>query len=61
MGDYIINKFRTAKYVNSGIEPLVGYYLAKESEMDNLRFILVCSKNELEPEKIKARLKVNYA
>jgi vacuolar-type H+-ATPase subunit C/Vma6 len=58
--DYIIDKFRKAKYVNSGVEPLVGLYLAKEAEIKTLRFILICKKNYVETRQIKGRLRVSY-
>lgn len=58
--DFVVNQFRKAKYLNSGVEPLVGFYLAKEAEIKTLRFILICKKNEVDSERIKERLKVVY-
>jgi vacuolar-type H+-ATPase subunit C/Vma6 len=58
--DYITGKFRKAKYVNSGVEPLVGFYLAKKAEIKTLRFILICKQNYIETEQIKERLRVSY-
>jgi vacuolar-type H+-ATPase subunit C/Vma6 len=60
MDDFILNQFRKAKYLNSGIEPLVGFFLAKESEIKTLRFIMICKKNHVESERIKERLRVIY-
>lgn len=60
MDDFIINQFRKAKYLNSGIEPLVGFFLAKESEIKTLRFIMICKKNYVESERIKERLRAIY-
>jgi len=60
MDDFVVNQFRRAKYVNSGVEPLVGFYLAKEAEIKTLRFILICKKNEVDSERIKERLKAVY-
>lgn len=60
MDDYVINQFRRAKYLSSGIEPLVGFYLAKEAEIKTLRFILTCKKNYVGTERIKERLRVSY-
>ncbi|MFH1576219.1 MAG: V-type ATPase subunit [Candidatus Margulisiibacteriota bacterium] len=61
MDDFIIEQFRKAKYLNSGLEPLVGFFLAKEAEIKTLRFILVSKNNYVGSEQIKARLRVNYA
>lgn len=58
--DYIINQFRKAKYLSSGIEPLVGFYLAKEAEIKTIRFILICKKNHIESKLITERLRVSY-
>lgn len=60
MDDYVIEQFRKAKYLSSGVEPLVGFYLAKEAEIKTLRFILICKKNQIESEQIKERLRVSY-
>jgi vacuolar-type H+-ATPase subunit C/Vma6 len=58
--DFIIDKFRKAKYINSGVEPLVGFYLAKKAEIKTLRFILICKQNFIETEQVKERLRVSY-
>lgn len=60
MDDFMINQFRKAKYLTSGLEPLVGFYLAKESEIKTLRFILICKKNYIESERIKERIRASY-
>jgi len=60
MDDYIIQQFKSAKYLNCGIEPLVGFYLAKESEIRTVRFILIGKKNYVETERIKERVRVTY-
>jgi vacuolar-type H+-ATPase subunit C/Vma6 len=60
MDNFIIDQFRKAKYLNSGIEPLVGFFLAKESEIKTLRFIMICKKNYVDSERIKERLRVIY-
>ncbi len=61
MDDFIIEQFRKAKYLNSGVEPLVGFWLAKEAEIKTLRFILVSKLSHVDAEKIKSRLRVSYA
>jgi V/A-type H+-transporting ATPase subunit C len=60
MDNYVIDQFRKAKYISSGIEPLVGFCLAKESEVKTLRFILISKKNYIESEQIKERLRASY-
>ena len=59
--NYILNQFRKAKYLSSGIEPLVGFYLAKEAEIKSVRFILICKRTHIGSEQIKNRLRVSYA
>jgi V/A-type H+-transporting ATPase subunit C len=60
MDNYIIEQFKKAKYLSSGLEPLVGFYLAKENEIKTLRFILVSKKNYLSTEQIKERIRTSY-
>ena len=59
--NYILNQFRKAKYLSSGIEPLIGFYLAKEAEIKTVRFILICKRTRIGSEQIKKRLRVSYA
>ncbi|MBN2058596.1 MAG: V-type ATPase subunit [Candidatus Saganbacteria bacterium] len=61
MDDLLLQRFRKAKYLNSGIEPLTGFYLAKESELKTLRFILISKSNFVQPDRIKSRLRFSYA
>jgi len=61
MDDYLLSHFRKAKYLSSGIEPLLGFILAKESEIRTLRFILICKKNRVGAERIRERLRTSYA
>lgn len=60
MDDYILSCFKRAKYVCSGLEPIVAYYLAKENEISTLRFILICKRNSVAPEIIKERVRGIY-
>jgi V/A-type H+-transporting ATPase subunit C len=61
MDNYIIGQFKKAKYLSSGLEPLVGYYLAKVQEISMLRFILISKKNYIGSDLIKERLRASYA
>ncbi|MEA3493377.1 MAG: V-type ATPase subunit [Candidatus Margulisiibacteriota bacterium] len=58
--NFIVEKFRKAKYVNSGVEPLVGFYMAKQAEIKTLRFMFICKQNYVKNEQIKERLRVSY-
>ena len=58
--DFIVDKFRKAKYINSGVEPLVGFYMAKQAEIKTLRFIFVCKQSYVGSEQIKERIRVLY-
>jgi len=60
MDDYILSEFHRAKYMGSGLAPLVGYYLAKETELKKIRFILICKQNQITTETIRERIRLNY-
>jgi V/A-type H+-transporting ATPase subunit C len=48
------------KYVSSGIEPLVGYIIAKETEIKNLRIIFSGKLYNIPQERIEERLRMTY-
>lgn len=58
--DYLINYIKSAKYIIFGVEPLIGYILAKEYEMKNIRIIMIGKINELPIDAIKERLRDTY-
>jgi len=58
--DYLLNFVKRAKYISFGIEPLIGYMVAKEMEVKNLRTIIVGKFNGLSSEIIKERLRETY-
>jgi V/A-type H+-transporting ATPase subunit C len=58
--DYLLNFVKKAKYISFGIEPLIGYLVAKEMEVKNLRTVIVGKFNGLFPEIIKGRLREVY-
>ena len=43
-----------------GILPLINYFLAKKTEIENLRTIFVCLKNKIDKDKIMERLRELY-
>ncbi len=58
--DYLLNFAKKAKYISFGIEPLIGYLVAKEMEVKNLRTAIVGKFNKLSAESIKGRLREVY-
>ncbi|TCL76933.1 V/A-type H+-transporting ATPase subunit C [Hydrogenispora ethanolica] len=58
--NYLTELIGRAKYIALGIEPLVGYWLAKETEVRSLRIILTGQSNRVPNSKIKERLRRAY-
>jgi V/A-type H+-transporting ATPase subunit C len=58
--DYLLDYLKQAKYITFGLEPLVGYLLAKETEIRNIRTILVGKFNNLPKQQILERLRETY-
>jgi V/A-type H+-transporting ATPase subunit C len=58
--NFLLDNFRKAKYFAFGLEPLIGYFLAKEVEMKTLRFIFICKKNFISVEEIKNCVRRTY-
>lgn len=56
----ILNYVKKSKYVTFGIEPLVGYLMAKETEIKNARIIIVSKINNISNEVIRERLREAY-
>lgn len=56
MDNYTIDFAKQSKFFLFGIEPVIGYILAKEQEIKILRIILTCKINELPIETIKERV-----
>lgn len=59
--DYLTELIAKAKYISLGIEPLIGYLMAKEIEIKTLRVILVGKNNNISNSGIKERLRRAYA
>ena len=59
--NYLIDYIKPAKYIVFGVEPLIGYLMAKEHEMKLIRIILIGKLNDLPPDDIKERLRDTYA
>ncbi len=60
MDNYLIELIKKAKYMAFGIEPIIGYLLAKEGEIKTVRMILVCKANSIKGDFIKERLRTLY-
>lgn len=58
--NYLLERFNRAKWLAQGIEPLVAYLLAKETEAKNLRLIFAGKNNSLPMEMIRGRLRHGY-
>lgn len=58
--DFILSFVKKAKFVLFGIEPLIGYLIAKETEIRNVRIIMVGKINNIPNEKIRERLRESY-
>lgn len=43
------------------VAPIIGYYLAKQTEMKAIRVVLVCIKNKVPKEEMKKRVRTLYA
>ena len=61
MDDYLMDVCRRAKYVHFGPEPIFAYIVAKETEIKNLRIIMVSKLNHISPEATRKRVRNIYA
>jgi len=58
--NYLMSWLKRSKYAIFGIEPLVTYLLAKETEIKNVRIIMVGKINNLAQDVIRERLRETY-
>lgn len=58
--NYLMNFIRKSKYMTFGLEPMVGYLVAKETEIKNARIIMVGKLNNIPNETIRERLREVY-
>lgn len=58
--DYLMKYLRKSKNKAFGIEPLVGYMVGKETEIRNVRIILVGKINHIDNDVIRERLRASY-
>jgi Archaeal/vacuolar-type H+-ATPase subunit C len=58
--DVIMDHIGSAKYKSFGVEPLIAYYIAKETEVKTVRIILSCKRNGLDSGAIRERVRKLY-
>ncbi len=58
--DIIMCHIESAKYKSFGVEPLIAYYIAMETEIKTLRIILSCKYNNLQADIIRERVRKLY-
>ncbi|MCX7843049.1 MAG: V-type ATP synthase subunit C [Clostridia bacterium] len=58
--NFIMSFVKRAKFISFGIEPLVGYLMAKEYELKNVRIIMVGKINNISNDIIRERLRDAY-
>lgn len=60
MENYLMNYIKKGKYVTFGIEPLFSFLFAKETEIKNVRIIMVGKINNIASSLIRERLREIY-
>jgi len=60
MDNFLLNYVKSARWNPTGLEPVIGYLLAKESEIRLIRIIMVGKINNLSAGKIRERLRDVY-
>ncbi len=58
--DFVLSSVINAKYEAFGFLPLVGYYLAKENEIKNVRIIMAAKENDISQDVIRERVRMLY-
>lgn len=58
--DKIMQQVKQAKYLSLGPEPVIGYLMAKETEVRNIRIIMVGKLNDVSTDVIRERLRDSY-
>jgi len=58
--DFVTERLSAAKLSLYGVEPLVAYVLAKETEIKNIRIIMVGKINGIPAEALKERIRMSY-
>lgn len=61
LDDRLMAHIRKAKFVAMGVEPMIGYLFAKETEIRNVRIIMTGKVNRIPQDVVKERLRIGYA
>lgn len=61
MDDYLMKYMKKARFINLGPEPIAVYMYARETEIKNVRIILVGKLNKVSQSLIRERLRESYA
>lgn len=60
LDNYLMEYFKNAKIITTGLAPIIGYVNAKENEIKNIRIILVGKINDVDSDSIRGRLRKSY-
>ena len=58
--NFIMNMMKNAKIIPFGVEPLIAYIYAKETEIKIIRIIMVGKLNNISAEVVRERLRDSY-
>jgi V/A-type H+-transporting ATPase subunit C len=58
--DFVMEQVKQAKGISLGSEPVIGYLMAKENEVRNIRIIMVGKLNGVPTDVIRERLRDSY-
>jgi len=58
--NYILSFVKSSRFIAFGVEPLIGYLIAKEAEIKNARIIMVGKVNKIPGDIIRERLRDTY-
>jgi V/A-type H+/Na+-transporting ATPase subunit C len=58
--DYILFVVSRSKYFSFGVEPLIGFIVAKEREIAALRLVLIGKMHKISPNQIRERIRNTY-
>lgn len=60
LDDSIMEKVKEAKYTAFGVEPVFAYFIARKTEIKNVRIILFLKRNGISADEIRKRVRSSY-
>ncbi len=60
LDEYLMGFVRSARFISMGVEPMIAWLFAKETEIRNVRIIITGRINSLPAELIRERLRTGY-